>query len=310
MKIGSMFSGTGGLDIAVEQVTGAKPAWFCEWDESPSKILAHHWPQVPNLRDVTKVDWSQVEPVDIITGGYPCQPFSQAGQRKGTNDDRHLWPYILQAIRVLRPRYAVFENVAGHLTLGFGTVLSDLAEIGWDAEWTTLRASDIGAPHHRERLFILAYPHGQRPQAERFPSGSAQEVPRDYHGISSLAGVGSASDILREAALRWGDTAERVLIWSVLHGDPPPVIVDQVTYHDPDLWGTRFPEVKPGVNPEYVEWSMGLPAGHVTAPGIGLTRAEQLKALGNGVVPQQAVAALVDLLGCDCHVSKQVLKCA
>lgn len=285
----------GGLDLAVEAVTGATPAWFCEWDEAPSKILNHHWPHVPNLRDVTQVDWSQVEPVDIITGGYPCQPFSQAGLRKGTNDDRHLWPHILKAIRILRPRYAVFENVAGHLTLGFGTVLADLAEIGWDAEWTTIRASDIGAPHHRERLFILAHPHGQRPQAERFASRSSQEIPRDYYSVRSLAGVGSAAGILREIRSRWGDTAERVLMWSLLHGDPPPPTIEHVTYHDPDLWGEAFPEVRPGVNPEFAEWMMGLPAGHVT--GVHrLSRGDQLKALGNGVCPQQAEAALLELL--------------
>ena len=124
MRIGSLFSGYGGLDMAVEAVfPDARPAWFCEWDDAPSKILAHHWPDVPNYRDVTAVDWSAVEPVDIITGGYPCQPFSAAGRRKGTDDDRHLWPYVREAVRVLRPRYVVLENVAGHRSLGFDRVL-------------------------------------------------------------------------------------------------------------------------------------------------------------------------------------------
>ncbi|MCE5291569.1 MAG: DNA cytosine methyltransferase [Nocardiaceae bacterium] len=145
----------GGLDLAVQAILPqARTVWHCEWDAAPSKILAHHYPDVPNLKDVTKVDWSQVEPVDILTGGYPCQPFSAAGQRKGTDDERHLWPYVREAIRHLRPRLALLENVAGHRSLGFDRVLGDLAEDGLHVRWVSLRASDVGAAHHRERLFI------------------------------------------------------------------------------------------------------------------------------------------------------------
>lgn len=298
LKIGSLFSGTSALDMAVEQVTGAQPAWFCEWEDAPSKVLARHYPHVPNHRDVTRVDWATVEPVDIITGGYPCQPFSRAGLRKGTNDDRHLWPHILNAIRHLRPRYVFLENVAGHLSLGFGRVLSDLAAIGFDAEWTTVRASDIGAPHHRERLFIIAFPadsHGLGLETQRQPGGSAAEVAGDHNSVDALSWFGSAADIEHEARLRWGDAGLRVAAWSLVMGDPPPVIVDHVTYLHEDLFGTRFPEVKPGINPEFVEWLMGLPAGWVTDTP-GLSRADQLKMLGNGVVPQQAAHALHHLL--------------
>lgn len=156
MKIGSLFSGTGALDIAVEEVTGATPAWFVENDPAPSKILNHHWPNVPNLGDVTQINWSEVEPIDILTGGYPCQPFSLSGQRKGANDERHLWPYIREAIRYLRPRFTFLENVRGHRSLGFDRVLGDMAEDGLHVQWVSLRASEVGAPHHRERVFILA----------------------------------------------------------------------------------------------------------------------------------------------------------
>lgn len=163
MKIGSMFSGYGGLDLAVEAAfPGAEPAWFCEWEDAPARILAHHWPGVPNYRDVTAVDWETVEPVDIITGGYPCQPFSASGRRKGTDDERHLWPHVREAVRVLRPRYVILENVAGHRSLGFDRVLGDMAEDGLDVRWTSVRASDIGAPHHRDRVFILATPADAR----------------------------------------------------------------------------------------------------------------------------------------------------
>src|SRR5690606_27324917 len=112
-------------------------------------------------------------------GGYPCQPFSVAGKRKGTSDARHLWPYIARALRVLRPRSAFFENVANHLRLGFADVLADLAALGFDAAWATVRASDVGAPHRRERLFVLAVATDpdrervHRPATEHRPGGRA-----------------------------------------------------------------------------------------------------------------------------------------
>lgn len=157
-RIGSLFSGAGGLDLAVEQFFGGRTVWHCETDPHASKVLAHRWFGVPNLGNVTAVDWSAVEPVDILCGGYPCQPFSMAGQRKGTDDERHLWPFFAEAIRRLRPSIVVLENVAGHRSIGFDSVLWDLAVMRYDAQWCSVRASDVGAPHRRERLFVLACP--------------------------------------------------------------------------------------------------------------------------------------------------------
>ena len=161
MNLGSLCSGYGGLDLAVESVLGTTTAWVCEYDPAPSLVLESRFPGVPNLHDLTTVDWSQVPPVDVLTAGYPCQPFSHAGKREGTNDVRHLWPHIAECLRVLRPRLAVFENVAGHVSLGFDAVLADLAALGFDAEWVVVRASDVGACHRRERLFILATDTGR-----------------------------------------------------------------------------------------------------------------------------------------------------
>ena len=158
MRIGSLCSGAGGLDMAVERMLGAKTAWHCEIDPAASKVLAHRYSGVPNHRDLTTTDWDAVEPVDILTGGYPCQPFSHAGRRKGTDDERHIWPHVREAIRRVRPRLTLLENVAGHRSLGFDRVLGDLAEDGMHVRWTSLRASDAGAPHQRERLFILVTP--------------------------------------------------------------------------------------------------------------------------------------------------------
>lgn len=290
-----MFSGYAGLDLAVMDVfPDAKPAWHVEIEPAPAKILAHHYPQVPNPGDVTKVDWDAVEPVDIITAGYPCQPFSVAGHRKGSKDERHLWPDVLAAIRILRPRFAVFENVAGHVGLGLDIVLGGLAEIGWDAQWRVIRASEIGAPHHRERLFILAHPSGQRPQAPGRTSKPTAEIAgdHDFHGF--LARLNASPDIGHELRMRYGDYGEAVLTWAmVTQTVPPPLTIDyvaqQTTLHP------RFPDIRTGTNPEFIEWMMGLPEGWVTAVP-GLTRTQQVKALGNGVVPQQAATALRDML--------------
>ena len=158
MKIGSLCTGYGGLDLAVEEHFGAKTIWCAEYDKHASKIIEKRFPGIPNYQDIKQIDWSQVEPVDIITAGYPCQPFSHAGQRKGEDDPRHLWPNILEAIRYLRPQYAIFENVRGHLSLGFDSVLRDIASVGYDAKWSLIRAAEVGAPHQRARLFIVANP--------------------------------------------------------------------------------------------------------------------------------------------------------
>lgn len=219
MKIGSLFSGYSGLDRAVMEVyPRAAPAWFVEFDPAPSKILAHHYSHVPNFGDVTEVDWAAVEPVDVLTAGYPCQPFSLAGKRKGTNDERHLWPHVLDAVRVLRPQFAFFENVRGHLTLGLDAVLADLASIGFDAEWAIIRASDAGAPHVRERLFVLAYPHGQRLETQRPPGRQGKKVTGAAYRLGSFRGVSSPAHFVRECQLRWGDAGLAVARWALKVG--------------------------------------------------------------------------------------------
>lgn len=152
---GSLCSGYLGLDLAAADVFGCELAWVAENDRHAATV-AETRGAAPNLGDLTTVDWSTVTPVDVLTAGYPCPPFSLAGQRKGTDDVRHIWPHIAEAVRVLRPRIVVLENVAGHLSLGFGTVVGDLAALGYDARWGCVRASDVGAPHRRERVFIVA----------------------------------------------------------------------------------------------------------------------------------------------------------
>lgn len=160
MTVGSLFSGIGGIEMGLERTGGFKTVWQCEIDEYASAVLRKHWPQVPNLGDITKVDWNGIEKPDIICGGFPCQDISVAGKGKGIKEGTRsgLWFEFARAIRSLRPRYALIENVAAIATRGLDIVLADLAETGYDAEWLDLRASDVGAPHRRERLFIVAYP--------------------------------------------------------------------------------------------------------------------------------------------------------
>ena len=159
--VGSLCTGILGAELALD-LMGLEPdlRWYSEIDKDACKLLAQRHPDVPNLGDLKLIEWERCEPVDVLTAGYPCQPFSTAGNRKGTDDPRHLWPWIACALRVLRPRFALFENVAAHLGLGFDAVLSDLAALGFDAEWATLRASDVGACHGRNRVFLAAHPEG------------------------------------------------------------------------------------------------------------------------------------------------------
>ena len=180
-KIGSLFSGYGGLDLATQNVFDAEVVWHCEWEDAPSKVLDAHWPGVPNYRDVSKVDFTKVEPVDILTGGFPCQDLSLAGKRAGLKEGTRsgLWIEFARAIDELQPKFVVIENVRGLLSAtaagdleycswcmgeagdgepvlrALGAVLGSLADLGYDASWSGIRAADAGAPHNRFRVFIL-----------------------------------------------------------------------------------------------------------------------------------------------------------
>ena len=289
MRIGSLFSGYGGLDLAVAAHFGATVAWHVEFDKWPSAILAHHYPDIPNYGDVTQVDWAAVEPVDIITGGFPCQDVSHAGLRAGVHQGTRsgLWFEMARAIDVLKPWKVVIENVAGLLSAdaastvepcpwcvgdepdghmrALGAVLADLAEMGLDARWGSVRAADAGAAHGRLRVFIVATdPARQRGDGAGASGSRRWAEPTD--------GGGDADGPYTAAIARW----EQVM------GRPAP---------SPTEPGNNG---RPRLSPRFVEWMMGLPDGWVTGVS-GITRSAALKALGNGVVPQQAALAL-DLL--------------
>jgi DNA (cytosine-5)-methyltransferase 1 len=374
VKIGALFAGYGGLDMAVSQVTGADLAWVCEWDDAPAKILETHYPDVPNYRDVSKVDWSSVEPVDILTGGFPCQDVSLAGARRGLKEGTRsgLWSEFAKAIDVIKPRLVVIENVRGLLSasaggelehcswcLGdesdepalraLGAVLGDLADLGYDARWQGVRAADAGAPHNRFRVFIVAYPSsgrdgggmtspamakakgqtlrlsgqivdmvepGRLPQPllstpttqdssgkcrdhggdllhdvqcgcsraeRRLPTPTTCDY-KDGQAEHKRDGVVQTDTVARAVfSGDWGQYAPAIERWESVIGRPAPA--------------PTKPDGRDGshrLSSAFTEWMMGLPEGWVT--GCGLTRNEELKACGNGVVPQQAVLALKMLL--------------
>lgn len=159
LTVGSLFSGIGGIELGLERTNGFKTIWNCELDEYASKVLKKHWANVPNLGDITQVNWSEVEKPDLICGGFPCQDISIAGKGVGLEKGKRsgLWKEFAKAVRILRPEFALVENVSMLVHRGLDVVLRDLAEAGYDAEWFTLRASDVGAPHKRERIFIVAH---------------------------------------------------------------------------------------------------------------------------------------------------------
>jgi len=284
VKVGSLCTGYGGLDIAVEAFFNAEMVWCAEIDKQASDLIATRFNK-PNLGDIKQIDWDTVEPIDILTAGYPCQPFSHAGQRKGIEDDRHIWPYIIKTISALRPKIVVLENVRGHLSLGFKEVLKDLAENGYDAKWQVIRASDVGAPHQRARLFIVAYPIsiGQ-------PSGitcrcEATLTCITHDGCATNTNCDTCTQSRRATScihvqgkrLRNGQdegkTGNEYRFSLQMDRQTIPSTLDQDR-----------------LNVKFVEYMMGLNPGWVT--DLPFSRAQQLRMLGNGVVPQQAYHAL------------------
>ena len=155
MKFGSLFSGIGGLDLGLERA-GMECVWQVENDPYAIKVLEKHWPNIHREKDVREVGKHNLEPVDLIAGGFPCQPHSVAGKRRGADDDRNLWPEYMRIIRELRPRYVLAENVPGIVTTYIDTVLSDLESEGYTCWTFNIPACAFDAPHRRARIFIVA----------------------------------------------------------------------------------------------------------------------------------------------------------
>ena len=370
LTIGSLFSGCGGLDLAVEQATGGRTVWVSDVDPGACAILTHRFPHAPNLGDITAVDWSTVEPIDVLCGGSPCQDVSQAGRRAGMTEGTrsNLWAAMREAIAALKPQLVIWENVdgahsaaadsslepcqgcvgeagdGGPVLRALGRVLGDLASLGYDAEWVSLRAADVGACHGRRRVFVAAHPRGEH-SLERGLAAPGQATdgrslgePARRGRAPSLAtpttepatGNGHARNLGHEVQLlptpaagnfndgedpdQWEARRQRVKAATGNGngmGTPLGIAVQQhdrwgryaaaIARHERMLGRPAPPPTEPGrhgrprLSPRFEEWMMCLPAGWVTdVPN--LTRNEQLRLLGNGVVPPQAIAALRWLL--------------
>ena len=204
----SLCAGIGGIDVGLESIGAARSVCYVEREAFAAACLVRQMQQ-GNLAEAAI--WSDLRTfdarawrgsVDLVVGGYPCQPFSFAGRRKGADDPRHLWPEVLRIYRESGARYLFCENVAGHLSLGFADVLADLAEVGATVEWGVFRASDVGAPHRRERLFFLAdagreYVRGRGHAGElpRAPGeGEGEGLQRERHGHAAIDGGSDVAD--------------------------------------------------------------------------------------------------------------------
>lgn len=334
-------------------------AWYSEIESAGIQVLNHHHPQAQDVGDLTRLDWEQLEKVDVITAGFPCQPVSTAGQRQGMEDERWLWDDIIRGLGILRPRHILLENVPGLFTTDSGnamaSVLHGLSLLGgYDCQWGVVRASDAGAPHKRARWFCLAtdttnlgYERGgvargwgngstngdlgtaystgterrvQEHEAldstpgsttepgecvgpvdtgvvayanleglERHGGESGYECPGELHPSSNDSEAVPNSDSGRgqgevespspdistslTGVFQYGDYSQAIRRWELILGRRAPI-----------------PVFEGRLNQLFVEWMLGLPLGYVT--NLGLSRTQELKLLGNGVVPQQGFLAL------------------
>ena len=293
MKVGELFAGYGGLGMAVKDVwPDAEVTWVSEFDKGPSKVLAHRFPDAPNLGDITKIDWTQVPPVDVITGGSPCQDLSHAGKRQGMTDGTrsNLWVAMREAIATIRPRLVVWENVRGAFSAqadsavepcagcvgdgrtdvlrALGRVLGDLSDLGYDTVWCGLRAADVGAPHNRFRVFVLAWDAAADPSSlggyeavkhdgRRSPEGDWRGVPdeRDRDALrtgsrgdltlfktptSQLAVNGGSQHPDKRKAGGHGPT----LADEVEHLLPTPAVNDMGAAYTPETWDAWTDKMK------------------------------------------------------------------
>ena len=282
LRLLDLFSGIGGFSLGLERSGAFKTVAFCEIESFPRRVLAKHWPDVPCHDDVTTREFHEGE-ADAICGGFPCQDVSTAGRRAGLSGARSgLYRELIRAIRLVRPRVALLENVAALLSNGMGRVLGDLAEIGHDTEWHCIPASAVGAPHQRDRIWIIANPGGEQHEGDCAPiSGAlATELSRanpDDGSQGELQPQGSEQD-----ERGWfGDLGEEAACSDAVSDDEQGVVFRCTDAQEREVESERpFRPLGSGsgwwaVEPDLDRVAYGVP-----------DRAHRLKGLGNAVVPQ------------------------
>lgn len=297
LTIGSLFSGIGGLELGLERAGLGPVKWQVEIDDYCNKVLEKHWPDTRRYQDIKAIREGELEPVDLICGGFPCQPVSCAGSRKAQADDRWLWPEYARVIRMVKPRWVVAENVPGLLTAdsngAMGEVLRNLALCGYDTEWDCVSAQSVGAWHRRDRIIIIAHSdtdrcdgqgtyirRGRSRETAALTSGRGSDVPdsKGERGELRSSGVGIFDSQRSKEILGWCRARNVSDAKSDLR--PPPWNEGRETsYGSGAAGGTGI-------------WSVEPRVGRV-ADGVP-SRVDRLKYLGNAVVPQ--VAEVIGLM--------------
>lgn len=263
MKVGSLFAGIGGFDLGLERA-GFKIAWQVEIDPFCQKVLQKHWPNVPRYGDIRELRGDELGAVDLICGGFPCQPFSIAGERKGNGDDRDLWPEMFRIIQEIRPRWMLGENVANFVNMELERTILNLESEGYETQAFIIPACAIGAPHRRDRVFILAC------------TDSGRYIHRQVEKLS---------------AETWEQTQCKPCICGKNVDDTKGQRLQR-------MWANREQELQTHEKPRLFScgseigenWSVEPDVGRV-AHGIP-NRVDRLRSLGNAVVPQ-----LVEIIG-------------